>query len=304
MDKSFSGIDWAAIPALLAVAETGSLSGAARRLSQSQPTLGRHIRQAEATLGTTLFTRHPRGLTLTEAGAALLPHARAMRDAAAALNLAAGQRDETLRGTVRVTASVLVSYAVLPAILIEARQRHPEIEIELVPSDATENLLFREADIAVRMYRPTQGELITRHVTDLPLGFYAATRYLDRRGRPTQLSDLGDHDLIGYDRSDLILRGMRAGGMHVSREDFALRCDDQATYWQLLRQGAGIGATQCNLGDADPGVERVLPAVPVPTLPVWLSAHRVIRDQPRIRAIYDLLAERLAASIPSPAAGS
>ena len=155
--------DWTLYRSYLAVAETGSLSAAARRLNLSQPTLGRPIADLEAALSTSLFTRIPQGLRLTDAGTLLLPAARQMRDAAAHIALLAAGRSETLTGTVRLTASRVVSHYLLPPILADLRHKEPGIDIELVPSDSTENLLFREADITLRMYRPTQLDTVTRH---------------------------------------------------------------------------------------------------------------------------------------------
>ncbi|MFN4192804.1 MAG: LysR substrate-binding domain-containing protein, partial [Tabrizicola sp.] len=198
--------DWSLIRSFLAVAEAGSLSAAARTTGTSQPTLGRHIHAIEAALEVPLFTRTALGLTLTEAGEALLPAARAMQAAAAELALTARGRAEGLAGTVRITASRVVSHSILPPILARLRAEEPGIQIDLVPSDTTENLLFGEADIALRMYRPTQPDLVARQIGALPLGLYAARSYLDRRGRPASTDDLMGHDFIGQDRMDQIIR--------------------------------------------------------------------------------------------------
>ena len=283
-------LDWTLYRSFLTVAETGSLSAAARALGLSQPTLGRHVAELEAALQVPLFTRALRGYDLTAAGVAMLPAARAMRDAAAALALVAAGREGSLRGTVRLTASRVVSHYLLPAILADLRRMEPGIEIELVPSDSTENLLFREADIALRMYRPTQLDVVTRHIADLPTAIYAAKTLLDRLGRPQTAEDLLQMDFVGFDRSDLILRMMAALGVPRKREDFALRCDDQVVYWALVRAGCGVGATQCLIGDADPLVERCAAFIPLPTLPVWLTAPEALRQNPRVRRVMDHLA--------------
>ena len=282
--------DWTLYRSFLAVAEHGSLSAAARALNLSQPTLGRHVAELEAALATPLFTRAPRGLNLTDAGAAMLPAARQMRDAAAALALVAAGRDSALSGTVRLTASRVVSHYLLPPILADLRATEPGIEIELVPSDSTENLLFREADIALRMYRPAQLDVVTRHLGDLPTALYAAKSSLARHGRPTTSEGLLAMDFVGFDRSDVILRLMAGLGIQRLREDFPVRCDDQVVYWNLVRAGCGIGATQCSIGDADPLVERIAPFIHLPALPVWLTAPEALRQNPRIRRVMDHLA--------------
>lgn len=285
--------DWALTRSFLAVAEAGSLSAAARALNLSQPTVGRHIAELESALNLTLFIRQPRGLALTEAAAALLPHARSMRQAAANLSLAAAGREQTLAGTVRITASRIVAHYLLPPILAELRQLEPLIQIELAPSDSSKNLLFREADIAVRMYRPTQLDIVTRHLCDLPMGLYAARSFLDRHGRPETLLDLLALDIVGFDRSDLQLRLMQGLGLNRTREDFPLRCDDQLVYWNLVRAGCGVGGMQCLIADADPSVERIARFMPLPALPVWLTAPEALRHSPRIRRVYDHLAQAL-----------
>ncbi len=290
-------LDWSLVQAFLAVAETGSLSAAARRLGMSQPTLGRHVREMEAALGVTLFQREPRGMALTEAGAALLTPAEEMRAASERLSLAAAGEVEALTGTVRLTASVFISHHVLPPILADLRIKAPEIAIELLATDATENLLFREADLAIRMYRPTQLDMVTRHIGDIPLGLFAATSYLQRRGRPAEIDDILAHDVVGYDTSDLIVQGMRAHGAEVDREWFPVRCDHQPAYWELVRAGCGIGFCQRPTGRADPLVEEVLPGVDIPPLPVWLTTHERLRRTPRVAYVWDHLAQALAAHV-------
>ena len=285
--------DWTLVQSFLAVAEHGSLSAAAAALGRSQPTLGRQVQALETALGTQLFDRHARGLRLSEAGAALLPHARAMRVALNGLTMAAAEQAGALSGTVRITASVFLSHYVLPPVLAGIRQRQPEIRIELAASDESESLHLREADIALRMYRPTQLDLVTRHLADIGIGAFAATAYLDRAGRPHRVEDLLAHDLIGFDRNPLIVETMRRLGLNVGREDFALRCDNQATTMALIRAGCGIGFAQVPVGRAEPLVEQLEMDLGVPPLPVWIAAHEKMRRTPRIRRVWELLVEDL-----------
>lgn len=292
MDK-LARLDWSLVQAFLAVAETGSLSAAARALERSQPTLGRQIRALEEQLGGELFHRQPRGLDLTETGAALLQPARSMREAANAMALAVAGRDEGLEGTVRITASVAVTVFHLPDILTAIRQAEPRIALDIVPSDRSSNLLYREADIAIRMYRPTQQDLVTRHLGDTAVGIFAARSYLRRRGHPKTLAEAAGHDIIGQDRETLVLDGMRALGLTASRDLFAFRCDDVATAWQLVRAGAGLGFLQRSLGLRDPDLVEIDLGIALPTLPVWLTAHEAMRRTPRIRRVWDMLAEAL-----------
>ncbi|MCB1411484.1 MAG: LysR family transcriptional regulator [Rhodobacteraceae bacterium] len=291
--EDLTALDWSLVQAFLAVAETGSLSAAARALGRSQPTLGRQIKAIEDQLGADLFHRQPRGFSLTEDGQALIEPARTMREAANRMTLAVAGHEARLEGTVRITASVAVSVWHLPPVLAGIREAEPRIRIDLVPTDRTSNLLYREADIAVRMYRPTQQDLIARHLGDVGIAAFAAKRYLARRGMPRDPQDLARHDLVGLDRDMLLIEGFRRGGLPATRDWFSTRSDDIVAAWELVRAGCGIGFAQRSLGARDPLVQEIDLGFPLPRLPVWLTAHPVMRRTPRIRRVWDLLAEGL-----------
>jgi DNA-binding transcriptional LysR family regulator len=294
MASTSISLDWSLLPAVLSVADHGSLSAAARQTGLSQPTLGRQIRAAEAALGGLLIDRPARGLSPTHLMQTLLPHLRTMQEAAEALKLQAAGQAEATTGTIRLTASQVVSGFLLPPILARFRETHPGLSVELAPSDTTQNLLFHEADIALRMYRPTQLDMVTRHLGDLPIGLYATRDYIARRGRPEGLHDILDHDLIGYDRSDLIIEGFRAAGLPVTRESFALRCDDQVTYWHLVLSGAGIGVGQRAVASQSAEVVDLFPDADLPRLPVWITAHERLRHTPKVDALWSALITGLA----------
>lgn len=285
--------DWNDLKALIAAAETGSLSAAAAATGVSQPTLGRRIQALEASLGLVLFERSPHGMTLTDSGAEMLAHARTMQEAAGRLSLAATGRAETLEGTVRITAPQVMSTYHLPTILTRLLDAEPGVEVELVATDLTDNLLRREADIAIRMYRPTQADLIAKKVTDMRLGLYASHNYLAAYGAPTPETMI-QHRMVGYDRNPTITDWMRAEGMAPPPGFLRMRTDDQVVYWRMVKSGAGIGAHQRSVGDEEPGVQRVLSDLNMPTLPVWLTVHEELRTSALIRRVYDFLADELA----------
>ncbi|NOD78270.1 MULTISPECIES: LysR family transcriptional regulator [unclassified Ruegeria] len=297
MDKALTHADWSLIQSFLAVAETGSLSAAARQLERSQPTLGRQIQTLEAELEVSLFERHARGLKLSDVGHQLLPMAQQMHTAMNAFSMTAAGQSQQLDGTVRITASVFASNHILPPILAHIRQQEPAIQLELVATDATENLLFREADIAVRMYRPEQMDILTRHLGEISLCFCAAKSYLDRAGRPTSPEEVFQHDLVGFDADDRIIASMQERGWNVGRDAFATRCDHQTVYWELIRAGCGLGFSQIQVAEADPLVEILDIGVEIKKMPVWLAAPQAMRQTPRIRRVWDLLAEGLKASL-------
>ncbi len=286
--------DWALMRSFLAVLDAGSLLGASRRLKQSQPTLGRHIQLLEAQLNTALFERTGRGLTPTNAAQEISQHARAMQGAADALQRELSRSSADLTGTVRLTASQTVATYLLPRLIAKLRELTPEIQIELVASDEVKNLLRREADIALRMVRPEQDSLIARKVASLGLGTYASARYLKAHGTPSKATDLLNHQLVGYDQDLTILKGFHRFGETISRENFAFRSDDNIVQWQAVRAGLGIGFVANYLAKTDRSVKRVLPDFQIPDLPVWLTTHREIHGNPRIRRVYDFLASELA----------
>jgi len=287
-------LDWSLLQTFLAVAEEGSLSGAARRLGASQPTVGRQVKAAEQQLGVALFQRRARGVALTETGAALVAPARSMAEAAQQIALTAAGRDTALSGTVRITASMIISSAHLPPIIAGLRRSEPEIEIELVPSDTTSNLLYREADIALRMFRPRQLDLVTLHLGDIALGTFAARSYVARHGLPRRPDEMAAHDVVGFDRDPAILEGFAQMGVPVTRSFFPVRCDDNLVYWELVRAGCGIGFAQREMGLADPDLVEIDLGLPLPTLPVWLTAHEAMRETPRLRRVWRALQEGLA----------
>ncbi len=285
--------DWSLVRCFLAVADKGSFSAAAKVLNISQPTIGRKIQQLENQLGVQLFQRETHGQSLTEQAGSLIANARLMKEAAARISMAADGQTESLSGVVRITASVIVSHYMLPSILAGIRRAEPEIELELSPSDSTENLLFREADIAVRMYRPTQLDVIARKVGKQSFGMFATKDYLNDRGRPETIEELLAHELIGFDRSEDLIAGMNAQGFPANRSSFGIRCDNQTVYRELIGAGCGIGVSALGIVDFDPNVERVLTWLEIPELPIWLTAHAALKSSPRIRRVYDLLADGL-----------
>lgn len=286
--------DWALLRVFLEVAGSGSLSRAALALGSSQPTLSRQIAQLETQLGHALFERTTRGVRLTEAGAALRGPAERMREHAQQFSLVAAGRSQTLAGTVRLTASEMVSAYLLPELLRSLRDQHPEIQIELVASNEVENLLEREADIALRMVRPKQTALVARRLADQPMGFYAHRDYVKAHGKPTEANML-THQWVGYDRSDQFVRGFRDAGFKVGKGMFAFRCDNQIVVWHAVRAGLGISAGMQRVAALSPELVRVLPKLPIPPLPLWITAHRELRGTPRLKVVFDFLAEALAA---------
>ncbi len=288
-----STLPWDLLHSFLGVLREGSLSGAARLLDLTQPTVGRHVAALEQALGQPLFTRSSTGLLPTEAALSLRVHAEQMEVAAAALQRAATARGDEVRGTVRVTASEVIGVEVLAGVFAALREAHPGLVLELALSNQLQDLLRREADIAVRMTPPEQGQLIARRIGSIELGLHARPDYLDRHGRPASLADMAGHALVGFDRVTPFTRAgaKRLGG--ITRDSFALRCDSDLAQLALIRAGGGIGACQVALARREPVLERVLADEFSWPLETWVAMHEDLRQNTPCRIVFDALVEGL-----------
>lgn len=285
---------WDLWRSFLAVAETGSLSAAARRLQLTQPTLSRHVAALEAALGQPLFLRGPQGLVPTPGAEALVEEARGMAAAEAALRrrIAGAAKDET--GVVRLSASEVVGAEVLPPMLARFRARRPGIEVELVLTNRAEDVRRRAADLALRMFRPAGDALKARRLGTAHIGLYASRGYLDRADRvPEGPENLAGHSLIGPD--DLTrLGGVRIGTRELRRSDFGLRSDSDLAQLALVRAGAGIGIMQDALAVREPDLVRVVPGFSL-GLEVWLVLTAEAGDTLPVRLLAEHLAEEVRA---------
>ena len=286
--------DWDLLQSLHAVLEAGSFSAAARIRRLTQPTVGRHIDQLERQLGAPLFLRSPRGLQPTDLALAFGPHladmaAAAMAAARDASGVASGEG-----GVVRVAASEVIGIEVLPGILARFREAHPGIDVELVLSNKNEDLTRRDADVAVRMSRPTQNSLVARKVGELNLGFHATPEYVARKGVPTDFDELATHALIGFDRAMPEMINELSVGRPVTRDIFALRTDNDAAQLAALRAGFGIGVCQDQLGRRE-GLAPIMADLFSFKIDIWICMHETLRGSPRMRLMFDHLVKELGA---------
>jgi DNA-binding transcriptional LysR family regulator len=286
--------DWSLYRSFLAVLREKSLSAASRALNFTQPTLARHIDALEAALGLELFTRSQQGLMPTEAALELVPYAESLEASAAAMLRTASGHGKSVKGTVRISASEIVGAEILPSILAGLRRQHPALEFELILSNAVENLLRRDADIAVRMTEPLQEALMVRKLGSVSLGLHAHKDYLADAGVPASLEDLARHSLVGFDRETPAIRAMRARVPGGDTMHFAFRADSDIAQWRAIKAGFGIGICQFGLAKHEPDLVHLLPGSFELKLGVWLAMHENLRATPRCRAAYDGLAEGLA----------
>lgn len=280
--------DWDLFQSLHAVLEAGTLSAAARVRGLTQPTLGRHIETLEQRLGAPLFLRSPRGLQPTDLALELKPHLLEMAQAAtAALRDASGAAD-SVSGSVRITASEIVGAEILPPMLADFHERYPGIILELMLSNTTDDLLRREADIAVRMTPPTQSALVAKKVGEVDLGFYATAGYLARHGTPASFDDLESHTVIGFDSPARGVRELPGLNIPVSRDTFSFRSDSDLAQLAAIRAGIGVGVCQDGLAHRY-GLTRVMPGLTVFRLGIWIVMHENLRASRRMRLMFDHL---------------
>lgn len=296
MDWKKVAFPWDNARAFLVVAEEGSFSAAARALGMTQPTLGRQVTALEEELGVALFERVGHKLELTATGQDLVEHVRAMSEAATRFALIAAGQAQGIDGVVRISASEVVSAFLLPPILRDIRLLHPGIQIECVVSNATSDLRRREADIAVRHFRPQGDDLVARLIKEKSMAhFYASPDYLERIGNPRTVEELAAKgQVIGFDDVERFRKGLRALGFPFGDEQFAVRTDNHLVQWELAKAGVGMCVMMEEVGDGEPRVKRALPEVPGGVVfPTWLTCHRELKTSRRMRVVFDFLAEKL-----------
>lgn len=288
-------LDWSWCRSVLAVLQTGSFSAAARQLGVAHPTVRRHVTDLEQALGVRLFARSPTGLEPTDTALAMRPAAEAMQAAAEHLARTASARGPAIAGTVRITASEIIGAEVLPPILAALKREHAGLAFELTLTDRIEDILRHDADIAVRMVRPAQADLVARRVGVIELGVFATRDWLAAHGPPASLPDLvASGGLAGYDRGDGLIAALEKAGTPSRRTDYGFRSDSTLAQLAAVRAGLVAGIVQVPLGLRSPSLVRVLPEVS-DRLEVWLAAHRDLRRLPRVDAVYNGLAKALSA---------
>ncbi|MCC8401408.1 LysR family transcriptional regulator [Paraburkholderia sp. MMS20-SJTN17] len=289
--------NWEWYRTFLTVLETGSLSAAARAMGMTQPTVGRHIDGLESALALKLFTRSFDGFAPTDAALELRPYAAGVAATSAALLRVASSHGAGVRGTVRLTASEVMGVEVLPPILAALRREHPELVIELVLSNKVDDLLHREADIAVRMLRPTQDALVARRVGAVELGLYAHEHYLAAHGTPKSMDELSRHAIVGFDHENAFIRRLQDQFPVFSRAALAFRADSDLAQLAAIRAGFGIGVCQAALTAQDKALIRVLPASFSIAMDTWVAMHEDLRESARCAVTFSAIAAGLKAYI-------
>ncbi|WP_028672483.1 LysR family transcriptional regulator [Saccharospirillum impatiens] len=286
--------DWNRTRAFLIVAEEGSLSAAARSLNMTQPTLGRQITALEQELNVTLFEQVGKRQVLTLSGQKLVGYVKQMAEAANQLSLMALAQRTELSGLVTVSVSQLDAVFRIPPVVRAIRQIAPDIELRIDVSNDVADLKRREADIAIRNFRPEQGDLITRKIADEPIGLYCSPLYAERFPGVSQLKDIRHADFIGYDLSSSVRDHLRKLGGESDTYHFPIISQFQLLHIELAKLDQGLIFLPTDIGYKIPELTSLLPEVePVMEIPVWLVCHRELRTNPGVNLVFDTLANAL-----------
>jgi len=295
MDWRSVKFDWNRARAFLVTAEEGSLAAAARALDMKQPTLGRQVAALEEEIGVDLFTRRGRGLELTPNGIKLVEHVRAMGDAANQFALSATGRSDIVEGNICITTTEVLATFTLPPMIQKLRQSEPGIEIEVVSTNDESNLNRREADIAIRSFRPSQRELIAKKLFDAKGHLYAATSYLKRLGNPKSIAELNNAYFIDFEKSGRLLSLLNNQGFDLGPHNFPVVTRNSIVQWELVKLGVAISGTLEQIGDSEPLVERVVaPGLAPITAEIWIVTHKELRTNRRVRTVFDFLVSEFA----------
>lgn len=291
------GQNWDLYRSFLAVLKHGSLSAAARILGTSQPTIGRHIEALEAEFGATLFLRNRDGLLPTETALAMRKDVEAMAASSAALFRIAKGSLETVRGTVRISASELISIEFLPPMLRPLLEAYPQLDIELSPSDDLEDIAHRQADIAIRLVAPQQENLLSQKAGSGDWGFFAHKSYLAKHQAPETLADLSQHRLIGFDKPPPYVRAFISRFPKLAALHFSIRVDNYLAQLAAVRHGLGIGICQRQLCLRDHDLQAILPGIGNFTFDAYVVMHENLKTTPRCRLVFDTLVKGLRAAL-------
>lgn len=295
MNWSAINFDWNQARALLATVEEGSLSGAARVLKLTQPTLGRQVAALEEELGVVLFERSGRHLVPTPAAREIADHVRRMGEAATAISMAATGQSQSVEGVVRVSATEMYGAKILPSFVSTLLKTHPGIVIEVVATNALSDLRQREADIAIRNADPKDPDMIARRLYDQSGGLFAAPSLIEAYGPFRTLDDLAEVPFIGFAGTTGVIEELRKRNVPVTEANFVASSENHLVHWEMARAGIGIGLNGADIGALADGMIPVLPDLVHFEFPVWLVAPRELKTSPRVRVVFDALLDHLMA---------
>ena len=276
---------WDDVRFFLAISRSRTLSGAARALRVDHATVGRRLEAFEGQLGSKLFDRTPEGLAITAAGQAILGQCEVMESAASSVDRLVAGHDARLSGLVKVaTTEGLAHMVIVPALALVANH-HPQLQVEVIADPRRLDIARRQADIAVRVGRPTDPDLVCRKLGDLGLARYASRAYLTAHDVPEPKQGWAGHTSVSYLGAPSWFSEMLAGTRVV------LFSNSPFVQMRAIADGIGIGVAPCCFADDHPELQRLSPAEPTELRPVWMIIHRDLRRVARIRLVANAIVE-------------
>ncbi|MBY3044813.1 LysR family transcriptional regulator [Rhizobium leguminosarum] len=287
-------MNWDDVRIFLAVARTGQILAASKRLGLNHATLSRRLTSLEEALKTRLFIRRTTGCELTAEGEVFLASAERMETEMLAAQASLGHTDTAIAGTVRVGAPDGFGVSFLAPRMGRLIERHPELKIQLVPVPRSFSLSQREADIAITLERPEQGRLVSSKLTDYTLGLYASRPYLASQGTPADIDALKAHRRIGYVEDLIFTASLNFSGAVMRSWDAGFEISTAIGQTEAVRTGAGIGILHDYIARQYPELQRILPEVSIRRA-YWTTYHETARDLLRVRSVADFLQELVSA---------
>ncbi len=287
-------MNWDDVRIFLAVARTGQILAASKRLGLNHATLSRRLTSLEEALKSRLFIRRTNGCELTAEGEVFLASAERMETEMLSVQANLGRTDTAIAGTVRVGAPDGFGVSFLAPRMGKLIERHPELKIQLVPVPRSFSLSQREADIAITLERPEQGRLVSAKLTDYTLGLYASKGYAEPNGLPADIEALKQHRRIGYVEDLIFSQSLNFTGEVMRNWNAAFEISSATGQTEAVLSGAGIGILHDYIARQHPGLVRILPDISIRRA-YWTTFHESARELVRVRTVSDFLQELVAA---------
>lgn len=283
-------LDWRDLRIALALARHGSLGEAGRALRLDPTTVSRRISALEEATGAALFLRDAEGWRLTEVGRRVVDTAGRMSHEVRALARDLEAATERAVGTVRLTTLDYIATSYLAPRLPLLRTRHPELTLDLRCTEQVLDLSAGQADVALRLMRPTEAGIRVRRLVQVPLGLYGARSYVERHGLDPLPPD-AEADLVMLGPPDSRLMEMRWMRSLVPRGRVAAATNSVPTAYALVAGGAGLGVMTLATAQAHPQLLRLDRDTPAPERSLWRVVPEALADSPKLRAVVDWLDE-------------
>ena len=292
-------MNWDDLRFFLAVAGAGSLSGAGQQLGVNTTTVLRRVASLEDDLGARLFERERTGYRLTAAGEKLVETLEPVDRRLSALPRDFAAAGEGAEGTVHLAAGETIAAFLLAAEFPAFRKEHPGLELEILTDPRLAAVgqapkignPLKDVDIALRLARPTQGDMLMRKLGDMAYGLYATPAYLEERGKPLQMQDISGHDLIGFPRAETPLGPVWWFSRAEKSARITLRSSSVLARAEAARQGLGLTALPCMVGDLETGLQRVFGPDTLGSLEMWLMTRNDLAQLAHVRAVMEFVVD-------------